>query len=203
MPLGWRMLIFTTIGFGLPIGLMAMPAVGIGIGLAIGAAAGLAYGLSMSLILGLIHVLGTTKGGTVPGGPVEVYQEDTVLVKGSESSIDVAMRAALRAAGAKSAEAGEVANSLVGKTTWNWKSFGCTVTATAKSADDGDWLIEFTSTPLLRTTLIDYGQSRQNVEHMVASLLEHLPAAVGSVESEEDGRRATERRKMQRSRESE
>ena len=54
-----------------------------------------------------------------------------------------------------------------------WKTFGDVISLEVSNLDDDRTKVKILSRPLVRTTLIDYGQNLENVETIVGMMKQH------------------------------
>lgn len=149
--------------FGLFTGLTNRSAAeGLLAGLVVGAVAG---GL-FALVIGTLQYTGNRDAA--PGRPTGPTQAVTIPVRPGADLAD-RIRAALLSLPAELRTADVPAGRYVARTGTTWRSFGehVTVQLTGHPAAP---MAEITSRPVVRTTLIDYGKGRRNVDQVAAGL---------------------------------
>ena len=166
-----RLFVVTGVAFGLLMAVVlgasfAVLDMDAGVGAVGGLAAGLPFGLAMSAILGTGHVIGHRR--TPPGTSLGPRQEETVAVPGDPGLSDRVM-GALWSLPAEVTDADVPAGRYVARTRRSWKSWGEEVVVQL-SGDPARPLVTVTSRPTVRTTLVDYGRGRHNVEHVLRAL---------------------------------
>ena len=159
------------LGFGIPMGLLVGLTTGIWLGsLSAGLLAGLAGGAIMggafALVIGTLDVV-ANRGGS-RRGPFGPRQEATVTIR-PEIDLPDRIQAALRQLNAEIGETDVAAGLYKARTRWTWRSFGEDVTVHV-TGDPNAPVAHITSRPVVRTTLIDYGKGRRNVEQLAAAL---------------------------------
>ncbi len=164
------------LGCGIPIGIItaALTRIVFGVGgrLAFGLASGIIFGLFMSLILGTFHKFKTKK--IVISKDVSVYQTRSIYL---EISLDAAFDRcceALRQIGAKTKSKDREQARIEAKTTINWKSWSEVIFIQLTDQNTGQVIVQISSSPRVRTTLVDYGKGYENVER-IADLLSEVP----------------------------
>lgn len=161
----------TGVPFGVIMGLSLAAVYGLflgdaGGGFVSGLALGALFGALMSAILGTAQLLGTR--GTPPGESLRPRQERQVPVAAGPELGDRVV-AALRALPAELTAVDVPAGRYSARTSWSWKSFGEDVVVQL-SGDPAAPVALVSSVPVVRTTLVDYGKGRRNVEHVVRAL---------------------------------
>jgi hypothetical protein len=161
----------TFLGFGVPMGFIFGLVVGIWLG---SASAGLLAGLAGCGIMGGVFalVIGTldvaVDRDADPRGPHGPRQEATVSLRPGADLPD-RIQAALRELNAEVREKDTAAGLYSARTRWSWRSFGEDVTVQVTGAPHAP-VAHITSRPVIRTTLVDYGKGRRNVQQVAAAL---------------------------------
>jgi len=184
LPLGFQLLLGLSVPFGVSMGvfftLLGAPLFGVasgslsgvatalGLGLLIAVVSGLFYGLMMTAFLSVTQVLFSSKFGAREASN-SVHHVQTVLVAGSPGVVHQRVRAAMERHGVGHYSRDEV-DVIKGRTGLSLKSFGEIVTATITLAGDNCEVV-ISSSPRLKTTLVDYGKNRDNVERIAKDLL--------------------------------
>ncbi|MEL6343760.1 MAG: hypothetical protein AAFV53_11555 [Myxococcota bacterium] len=125
------------------------------------------FGLFMAVFASLSMAVTGTNGGRHAFQPVDVHQRRTLFVPLSPADALLAAQDAIRALGVSSVERDD--QSLTAKTRITFKSFGEIVTARVEPAAGGSHL-HVESRPIISTTMIDYGKSRDNLDKIEATL---------------------------------
>jgi hypothetical protein len=159
------------LGFGIPMGFIA----GLGTGLWLGSAtAGLLAGLAgcgimggaFALVIGTLDLVADRDGRH--GGPAGPRQEASVPVPAG-SDLPDRIESALRQLNGEIRQKDVAAGRYLARTRWSWRSFGENV-AVELTGDPAAPVAHITSHPVVRTTLIDYGKGRRNVQQVAAAL---------------------------------
>jgi hypothetical protein len=159
------------LGFGIPTGLIA----GLGAGFWLGSAtAGLLVGLvgcgvmggAFAMVIGTLDVVADRDGRH--GGPAGPRQEASVSVPAGNDLPD-RIQSALLELNAEIRNKDVAAGRYVVRTRWSWRSFGEDV-AVELTGDPTAPVAHITSHPVVRTTLLDYGKGRSNVQRVAAAL---------------------------------
>jgi hypothetical protein len=159
------------LGFGIPMGLIVGLTTGIWLGsLSAGLLAGLAgvaiMGGAFALVIGTLDVVANRDASS--RGPFGPRQEATVTMR-PEADLPDRIQAALRQLNAEIRETDVAAGLFKARTRWTWRSFGEDVIVQITGDPDAP-VAHITSRPVVRTTLVDYGKGRRNVEHLAAAL---------------------------------
>ena len=161
----------TAIPFGVGMGALlavvfAVFGMGAGVGLVGGLGSGVLFGLVMSLILGTLQLAGHR--GAPRGMSLSPRQDRQVPVPGGPDLID-RVQVALTSLPAEVTHADVVAGRFVARTRRSWKSWGEEVVVQL-SGSPAEPVATVSSRPTVRTTLVDYGVGRRNVERVVRAL---------------------------------
>ncbi len=170
-----RLFLYTSISFGLLKGIRVGLATGVESGIKAGAISGLFFGIGMSLILGTIYRLRIKKMGIV--GDLGPVQSTTVeLISNLDFAYDKCIQA-LNQFGAKIKLQNQAKSEIKATTGITWKSWGEVLSLHLIHIGNQKVKIEISSFPKLRTTIVDYGKGRENVQK-IANLLgkEGLPS---------------------------
>ena len=124
--------------------------------------------LFVSLILGTFHKFKTKK--IAIGKDVSVYQTRSIYL---EMSLDAAFDRfceGLRQIGAKTKSKDREQERIEAKTSINWKRWSEVIFIQLTDQNTGQVIVQISSSPRVRTTLVDYGKGYENVER-IADLL--------------------------------
>jgi hypothetical protein len=142
-------------------------------GAVVGAVGGVAFGASMTAVLVSFQLASARQaGGTV----ADVHQTDAFLVSGDIENVKTSAERAmqdLRIAPVLVARSDAVV--LEGRTRLSWMSWGEIVRIEVGPQENGNVLVHVASRPALRTTIIDYGRSLNNVSAIRAAMSPHTP----------------------------
>lgn len=131
--------------------------------------AGVIFGLFMSLILGTLHQIVTRKLEDSPlTQPAQTLAIDMNI--SANEAFDKSLKV-LGQFGAKLTRQDRAQGCLEACTGISWKSFGETISIVISERNSGRSHIEIKSWPKLKTTIIDYGKGRGNVQR-IAQLLQ-------------------------------
>jgi hypothetical protein len=139
-------------------------------GLIAGITSGLLFGTWMSVIFGTVHEVCTKK----IYGPGEVNPKQSKAIESNlpfDSGFEKCVNA-LGHFGAKITAQDKAQGRIEAKTGMTWKSFGETISIHLDDLKNGTIKIQISSAPVIKTTIMDYGKGRANVE-TIASLLAH------------------------------
>jgi hypothetical protein len=173
-----RLFVLTAIPFGVLASvlivafLVTFRIAGIGTGIMYGLTGGFCYGAMMSGILGTSHFLAAHKeGGSDWKRALSPIQVRRITLPVDDKTAVKLVGDALSEL-STTLEPPETGHDglLQIKTGTGLRSFGEAVAIKIDSAEPGMTLFTISSTPLVRTTLVDYGKGYQNVERLTDSL---------------------------------
>ncbi len=165
-----KLLLTTGVIFGLIMGLFfGLTLRSAALGAALGLASGSAFGLVMSVTLGTVNVLAhRSTGGR---GGLSPVQRAVVSLPGELKEEAARVRQAMAALGGR-----DLVEQLDGqgmriavRTRRTWRSWGESVTADLHPDAKGSTL-SLVSRPILRSTVVDYGQGRRNVRRVLSAV---------------------------------
>jgi hypothetical protein len=117
----------------------------------------------MSLILGTIHKLRTKKMATAGDiGPTQTTTNE--MSSNLESAFEKCIHA-LNQFGTKIQSQDKTKSEIKAVSGMTWKSWGEALTVRLSGAANDKVRIEISSSPKLKTTLVDFGKGRENVEN--------------------------------------
>ena len=120
----------------------------------------------LTLVLAVVDRLGDRE--VRPGEPHGPRQETQVPIRGGADLPDRICRALLALPG-ELRDVDVAAGRYIARTRWTWRSFGEDVTVQL-TGDPGSPVAHVSGRPVVRTTLIDYGQGRRNVHQLLEAL---------------------------------
>lgn len=166
-----RIFLFCGIGFGAlqaAVTLMRDGSAGRAIGWGVGS--GLFFGLVMGFVLTAVHRIQMKRKGMDPDAPgsmvVDVRESLTVPLP-PDHAITLCRSAVEQLRGVRAV--GVDAATLRARVGMSWASAGESIECRVQPVADGS-SVEIRSRPLLRTTMVDYGKNRENVQHIRAFL---------------------------------
>jgi hypothetical protein len=142
----------------------------------VGVVAGLFFGLSMAVVLSAMHRWGMKKRGFDPGSSdssVDVRERIT-LPLASDQALALCRSAVEQVPKARGVRVNAESATLAARVGMSWASFGEHIECRVQPGDGGSTL-EIRSRPALRTTIVDYGKNRENVERIRAVLTGSAP----------------------------
>lgn len=155
-------------GFGIPTGFLAGLAAGVWAGsvttgLLVGLAGCALMGGFFALFIGTIDLVADRGSG--PAGP----RQDISVAVAAGRDLPDRIRSSLRQLDAEIRDEDIAGGHYVARTRWSWRSFGEDVAVTV-TGDPSAPVARITSRPVVRTTLIDYGKGRGNVQRVADAL---------------------------------
>lgn len=172
-----RLLVVIAAAAGLPFGAV------VGLltwNVALGAGMGLLFGCFLSAALVGLHL---ASGGRCPSGVLAVRQSAAFLLPGDQDAAQRAAEAAVAQAffAPPSVHRQGSVTVLEVRTPMSWRSFGERVRIELAPARGDGVLVRVGSRPTIRTTLVDYGKNRMNVEAVRAGMERaEAPRAAGA-----------------------
>ena len=139
-------------------------------GIKMGLIMGGLFGFFMATILGTMHRQMVKRFATEDGDCVGPRQSQTVIVKGSYEAIFDACLQALKQINANIKTSDRSIGSIVAKTSLTWRSFGEELEVTLIKQNDEQVQVTISSSPIIKTTLIDYGKGLKNVTSFLDAL---------------------------------
>ena len=133
----------------------------------VGLMAGLFYGFIMALVIGTYHKLKTKGMSSGPGDDVGPNQSRTISL---EIPIEIAFEKCLHSLDAMKAKVTNKDKSqglIQAVTKMSWKSAGEKINIHLSKNGNKKTDITVSSSPKLRTTLVDYGKGHQNVTSII------------------------------------
>jgi hypothetical protein len=156
------------IPFGLMMGILQFFIAGVESGIKSSVSVGLFYGLFITVVLGTLQLLGTKKMGSA--GNMSPTQSTTVEL---DSNLDLAFDRcvqALNRLGAKIQSQDKTKFEIKATSRMTWKSWGEELTIRLSDMQNQKVKIEILSSPKLKTTPMDFGKGRENVEKIAKIL---------------------------------
>lgn len=167
----------TALSFGLVTAVMGLvEGRSVGPALVVGLICGVSFGVLMASILTPVHRWSLRQRGFDPDAEdpgVDVHE--AVALRLPPEQALARCRAALEQMRASEVRADSASVTVRGRSRAGWASWGERIECRVQPADGGS-RVEIRSRPWLRTTIVDYGQNRQNVERIRAFLADHAAA---------------------------
>jgi len=162
---------------GIPFGLIAGITVGLLkhdllFGITSGLTQGLFFALSISLIIGTFHKIMTRNMSADRGGHIEPRQSLTETVVGPYDTVFEKCIHTLQQRKAKIIYSDKKNGSIVAKLPASWKSFGEELKVYLEKEDgaDKEAKVTISSSPRVKTTIVDYGKGLQNVTTLLTAI---------------------------------
>ncbi|WP_018883617.1 hypothetical protein [Paenibacillus massiliensis] len=128
---------------------------------------GVVFGLFMTGIASLIQWINLKRLG-YEKGKIQVRNTIELEVEGTKQEIFETCTSSLRMLTRTKLKEHNLARGMIVATTGvNWLTWGEVVSFQMESVDEQRWRIEIDSRPALRTTVIDYGKSRENLSQIL------------------------------------
>lgn len=164
MKLYGKLALFAGVPFGVLAGAFAWFAYGLRAGLVTAVVGGFSFGLLMSAVLGSLHAAALRRVGGQPGdGPAVTRAMDVA------TPFDAVFLKCVHALQAEQAriQLQDIASGRIeASTPMSWRSWGENICVELSRVRADCTRVKLTSTPRLKTTLVDYGKGVQNVERI-------------------------------------
>ena len=139
-------------------------------GLEIGLSSGFFFGLGMSLTLGTLQISKTKE--IAAGGNVSPRQTKTVYLDMSLAAAFDRCLEALNKFGARTKSEDREQGRIEAITSKNWRSWSEIILMQLTNQNTGQVGVQVSSSPKLKSTLLDYGKGYENVERITGLLTE-------------------------------
>ena len=124
----------------------------------------------MSLVIGTLQKMKTKGMESDEGGDIGPRQNRTELIQSSYDETFNKSLKALKHIGAKVKTSNKNDGFILAKMPMSWKSFGEVLEVIIAKESDEQIKVRISSSPSLKTTMVDYGKSRQNVNSFFEAL---------------------------------
>ena len=150
-------------------GLMNTIDQGFAVGVRTGILQGLFFGSLMALLLSTIQRRETQR---IAGQDLSPWQEMTIeMLAGSSDVVFNKVLKAVKDFGATVKTSNEDLGLIVARVRGSWKSFGEVLTVKIVDTGEAKFEVHIASQPRFRTTVLDYGKGRENIENLANRLV--------------------------------
>jgi hypothetical protein len=153
----------------------AFVAIGIALGVKEGARPGSIESTTRTVVVLAIGLLFVVLGGAILSRKTIDERETTQYSWPKQEVVEAIKRAVLKVRGMSLDPSRTGERQLVIKSRTNWKSWGERIVATIQEDDSLDrTIVSWSSTPLLRFTVWDWGKNRENIDRLIKMTKEEL-----------------------------
>jgi hypothetical protein len=141
-------------------------------GIMAGLTGGVAVGLILAIIVGVLHRRCVQKiSGQYPDEKMDVNTiRDIKLKMPIDLAFDLCIESLIRINRCIVKEEDLSLGRITAKTGINWKTWGDTISFRLSRLNDDTTLVEVSSRPTARTTLVDFGKNLENVQSIISFL---------------------------------